>query len=512
MNRIFKLIDRMLDSITMYRVVLYSLAFLVLLSFGLAAIHVLPFGPSALLESLLVITAASFLGNLVISKVLRVPVNNESQWITAFILFLILAPPTNLHDLWVPIFVSFVAMLSKYVLAIGKKHIFNPVAISLVILSLFGQGNATWWVGSLAMLPAVATVGILILRKIKRFELFFTFLITSLVSISFFGTIHGMSEMTVMSQVFVSWPILFFAIFMLTEPLTTPPTKILQMLYGAFVGILFGSQFSFVFFGFLFYSSPELALVIGNIFSYLVSPKQKLLLVLKEKKEIADNTFEFIFSSTKKLLFAPGQYLEWTLPHKSEDIRGARRYFTIASSPTESDIRLGIKYFPEQSSSFKKALQNLSLGDKIVASQLAGEFTLPKDISKKLVFIAGGIGITPFRSMIKYLIDSKEKRDVVLFYSNKIKSEIAYGNIFDEATRFGIKTVNTLTDNAVDVLWQGKRGFVTAEMIVAEVPDFKERLFYVSGPHGMVAAFEDALLKIGVPSNQIKVDYFPGFA
>jgi ferredoxin-NADP reductase len=115
--------------------------------------------------------------------------------------------------------------------------------------------------------------------------------------------------------------------------------------------------------------------------------------------------------------------------------------------------------------------------------------------------------------MIKYLIDKKEKRDIVLFYSNKTQDEIAYKEIFDQAFReFGLKTIYTLSDESrIPEGWTGDKGFLTAEKVKNFVPDFKNRIFYLSGPHGMVAAFEKTLSQIGVPKLQIKTDYFPGF-
>jgi ferredoxin-NADP reductase len=279
------------------------------------------------------------------------------------------------------------------------------------------------------------------------------------------------------------------------------------------VGFFFSVHFNVTVFGMMSASTPELALVMGNVFSYIVSPKRKLILALKERKEVARNTFELLFTPKNKFNFLPGQFLEWTFPHKGMDTRGARRYFTIASSPTEETIDIGIRYTPEASSSFKRALNGQNIDQRIIASQLAGEFVMPKDKNQKLVFIAGGIGITPFRSMIKYLLDTNEKRDIVLFYSNKTEQEIAYRDIFDQAVRdIGIKVLYVLTDLATPQGWTGKRGFVNAEMIKAEVSDYTERMFYISGPHGMVTAFEHTLADLGVPGGNIKVDFFPGFA
>ena len=103
------------------------------------------------------------------------------------------------------------------------------------------------------------------------------------------------------------------------------------------------------------YSTPELALVIGNIYSYMVSPKQKVVLKLKRKSKIASNIADFVFKPSQRLVFEPGQYMEFTLAHPKPDSRGNRRYFTLASSPTEESLHLGVRFYAD-SSSFKKSL------------------------------------------------------------------------------------------------------------------------------------------------------------
>lgn len=156
---------------------------------------------------------------------------------------------------------------------------------------------------------------------------------------------------------------------------------------------------------------------------------------------------------------------------------------------------------------------NMRPGQKIVASQLAGDFTLPGDLKEKLVFIAGGIGITPFRSMVKYLIDKNEKRDIIIFYSNRTMDDIAYKEVFDEAqNRLGIKTVYVLTNKNTNPSWGGEIGHVDGKMIAHQAPDYLHRIFYLSGSHAMVAAFEKTLKDLGVSRGRIKIDFFPGFA
>jgi ferredoxin-NADP reductase len=321
--------------------------------------------------------------------------------------------------------------------------------------------------------------------------------------------IKGADLIPVFSNVFFHSSIFFLAFVMLTEPLTTPPTHVLQVLYGVMVGILYIPQLHI---GNL-YTTPEIALVLGNVFSYIVSPKTKIIAYVAQRLKLTPDTFDFIFGLDKKLSFIPGQYMEWTLQHPNSDSRGNRRYFTIASSPTENNVRLGIKFY-QPASSFKKALLSMTPQSlPIVGTQIAGDFTLPQNPSKKLVFLAGGIGITPFRSMLKYLIDTNQARDIVLLYSNKNISEIVYQDVLTQAQmQLKIKVLYTLTDtSALPAQWQGKVGRVNPEMIQQEIPDYRERIFYLSGPHAMVKGFESVLHSMGVSKSQIKTDFFPGF-
>lgn len=501
------IIDNVLDGITMYRLVLYELLLLLAIAILFAFFGMIAYPPLAILESALFLVGVAYSTNKVFASVYKAPTNVESVYITALILALIAKPMHSYHDLpflgWLAVW----SMASKYIFAYGKKHLFNPVAIAGVIVSLFLGQSFNWWVGTGWMAPSVLALGLLTVRKIQREDFVYSFFFAAVVTIGTFVMLRGGNIVSTMQTTFLNSSLLFFGFIMLTEPLTTPPTKKLQVVYGLFTGFLFAPQ---VHFG-SFFLTPELALVVGNIFSYVVSPKQKLLLSLKEKIQVGLDQIDFIFISPQKFSFTSGQYMEWTLQHKHTDSRGNRRYFTIASSPTENEIHLGVKFYPN-SSSYKKALVSFSPDDMIVAAQLSGDFTLPKDPRKKLVFLAGGIGITPFRSMAKFLIDTKANRDIILFYSNKVKSEIMYADVFEKATVQGIKTVYTLTDTSqVPSDWKGYTGRIMPEIIRKEVPDFMERTFYLSGPHGMVVGFDQTLKQMGIRSSHIKKDFFPGF-
>ena len=286
-----------------------------------------------------------------------------------------------------------------------------------------------------------------------------------------------------------------------------PPTQKLRDIYAIIVGILFVPQMHVG----PIYATPELALVLGNLYSYIVSPKHKVMLKLRRKSKIAANIVDFVFKPSHQLAFEPGQYMEFTLAHPRSDSRGNRRYFTLASSPTEENLRLGVRFYPE-GSSYKRALYWLDNRTTMLAGQVAGDFTLPRNHDQKLVFIAGGIGITPFRSMLKYLIDMKEPRDIVLFYGNKTVDEIAYTDVLTQAQKLpGIRVFYTLTETeAIPRNWRGLTGRINASMIRKLVPDYQDRTFYISGPPDMVRATERMLKNMQVNSNQIKKDFFPG--
>ncbi len=500
-------IDNLVNGITMYRLVLYYLIGLWIAAAVFSLMGLLPFGFVDLAVGTSIVLLVCAVTNAVFAYVFEVPANVESLYITALILVMIITPqPMQKAGLSFLFWASVWAMASKFIFAIGKKHLFNPAAFAVVLMSLTINQYASWWIGTLVMLPFVVVGGILITRKIQRFDLVLSFFAMGIVA-SVLTSLKA-DPLVILWKTVVDSPLLFLGFVMLTEPLTTPPTRRLRLAYGSLVGILSQPAVHLA----SFYFTPEIALLAGNIFSYLVSPKEKYMLKLQERFQFGKDIFHFVFAPNKPAKFKPGQYLEWTLGHKDPDNRGNRRYFTIASSPTEQGVQLGVKFYPN-SSTYKKALLDMKKGDILTASQLAGEFTLPEDKQKKLVFIAGGIGVTPFRSIMKYLVDTEDKRSIVLFYCNKISSEIAYKDVFDQAEKqLGTKTVYVLTDKtAVPKDWNGQQGYITPEMIAKEVPDYMERMFYISGPHAMVVAYENVLKEMSVSRDHIKIDFFPGF-
>lgn len=506
---LLKPIDALVDNLTMYRLVLYYLIGLLLAAAGLGIAGDLRFSPVAIVGSSLILAAACWSINKVLAFIFQAPTNTESSLITALILALIITPDLSKLGVTFLLAAAGLAMASKYVLAIDRKHIFNPAAIAVFLTALGPGQTASWWVSSSVLLPFVLIGGLLLARKLREMLLlsgFFVF--TAVVSVLWALPSGGQLGATLQHTILDS-PMFFLGFVMLTEPLTAPSATRWKIIYGSIVGVLLPPQAHI----FSYYTSPEMALLAGNIFSYLASPKTKLFPILKQKIRVAANTVDFVFAPDQPLKYKPGQYIEMTLPHTHTDSRGDRRYFTLASSPTEPDIHIGVKFY-EPGSSFKQAMMAMDQDSQSVIARVSGEFTLPKDTNRKLAFIAGGIGVTPFRSMTKYLIDTNEKRDVVLLYGARRWQDIAYAPIFEEARQhLGMRIIYALSDQPqterVPHPYQPTR--ITEDLIRREVPDYQERVFFISGTHPMVVDATHVLRSLDIPSRQIKTDFFPGY-
>ncbi len=500
-------IDDLLNKVTMYRLVLYVLSALLIVAALFGFVGILPTNPGDLAFSTAILIGASWVTNTLFAKIFHAATNVESVYITALILALIMAPiaPTSYLGVAALVIAAAWAMASKYLFAINKKHLFNPAAFGVVFSAFVLGVPATWWVGgTVALLPFVAIGGFLIVRKIRRFDLVIAFGVVALVTAVLTG---GASAGTSILQTLLHSPIFFFAGVMLIEPLTIPSDRRHRIIYGALVGFLFAPN---IHIGSL-YTTPELALLIGNLYAYLASPKGRFMLELVGRSHLSDNTYEFHFASDGPVPFMPGQYIEWTLPHDNPDNRGNRRYFTISSAPNDPVVSLGVKFY-NPASTFKRALAQMQPHDTLSVSHIAGDFTLPRNKKRKLVFIAGGIGVTPFASMVRHMLVQKDARTAVLFYANRTKNDIAYKEVFDQAAReLGLKTIYALSNEPAPPHGM-YRGVIDADLIRREVPDFAERTFYLSGPHGMVDSFKHALREMGVPRHRIKIDYFPGYA
>jgi ferredoxin-NADP reductase len=347
-------------------------------------------------------------------------------------------------------------------------------------------------------------LGFAILQKTRRGPLSGTFLglATILVIIVLMAEGETLGGSLVL---WLSWPIMFFASFMLTEPLTLPGKKWQQILEAAVVAILFAIPINIGDFS----TSPAFALIVGNLIAFGFARRQKVTLTFNEQKQLTPTTYEFIFTPHTSRQYVAGQYIEIRVPHKHDDFRGSRRSFSITSAPGDETLRLGVKFY-DPSSSFKKALRELKKGSVIESTGISGDFTLPKDTLTPLLYVAGGIGITPFISHLQTLKRRKEARDIVLFYSISSIDELAYKDILEAA---GIKVFIitktaqglTLPKNWVHI----NEPFITKDILATYVSDVAARSAYISGPPLMIDGVKKQLKRLHVA--HIKTDYFIGY-
>ncbi len=502
-------IDKLLNRITMYRLLLYVLLGYLFVGMVLAFMGKLGFSGWSVIYSAVILIYGSWLVNRIFAWAYNAPAHSMSAYITGLILALIITPIRTSADLPFYVWAPVLAITSKYILSLHKQHIFNPAAFAVALTSMTISHSASWWVGNVWMLPFVAIGGYLIVRKIRRWDVVLPFLFGAAAMVTVLTIVRHGSLMTTWRLFILHAPIFFFATIMLIEPSTMPPTKKLRVSYGLLIGLLFAPQ---IHIGTL-YSTPELTLLAGNFVFFILARRVRYTLRLVKKVQLSPTIYDFVFASDAPVRFRPGQYLEWMMPHRKSDQRGLRRYFTIASSPTEKEVHLGVKFY-QSPSSYKSSLLQLRPGQSIVAGQLDGDFTLPADINKPLVFIAGGIGVTPFRSMIKFLLDRQQSRTITMFYAVQSTADIVYSDIFEQAgAELGLRTVYVLGDTKkVPPDWHGETGYITADMIQRQVPDYPARTFYISGPQMMVESYKKVLHSLGLPNAQIKTDYFPGFA
>ncbi|MEX0877722.1 MAG: hypothetical protein WDZ40_02540 [Candidatus Spechtbacterales bacterium] len=492
-------VSKYLSKISMYMGMLFFLCGLLGVAVVFSVLDFVSYNTSNIVLQTIFFILACGVFNFGVARLLKVKINPESAVITGLILSAIMGPLTLSGDWEVLLFVSLAAVVSKYIFVVNKLHIFNPAAFGAVASALVMGYPASWWIGTSSMVPFLLAGGLVVILKTRFLNLVAGFFGTYAFLLALYFVL--VQKMPFLDSLFqagnfaFSAPLLFFAFVMLVEPLTAPETKNKRLYYGVFVAsVLFALQ-NFV--PQIPYSL-ELSLLAGNLFTLALKRNMRQTFTLSRKEVATPNIENFWFKREKHFNFMPGQYLEYTLEHKRPGGRGSRRFFTIASSPTEEDVLLTTK-FSIPGSSFKRKLRSMKKGDRMVAAKISGDFVPPADTAEKLVFIAGGIGVTPFRSMVKYFIDKNESRDVILLYAVNKKEDAVFRDIFEEAKkRFGMKSVY-ITER------------IDADIIKKEVPDFEERTFYISGPEPMVKSIERVLTKIKMPLKRIKRDYFPGY-
>jgi len=480
----------------MYWVVLLSLLLLFASAFGLSVAGVLQFGLADMAVCLVLFMGVSYGANYLFAYLFSVRAHHLSALITGGILFFIFTPVLTVANLILYGLVAVTAIASKYVLGWRGRHIFNPAAIAAVIVALAGLQFASWWVAVVPLAIPVLLLAVIVLYKTQRLQFGVLFLTVYYMVIGAIAMFSGHSPLDVIAASATAWVPLFFVGFMLSEPQAQPGRRVQYLAYAAFVGVLASLV------------APEIALVLGNVFGFLVAHRSAIVLKLVSRQAFPGGQEEFTFAPQRPLHYQAGQYLEVTLPHARADLRGTRRMFTISSAPEEKTIKITTRY-AEKSSSFKTALQRLKIGQTITATDVRGDFLLLADTSQKLLFIAGGIGVTPFRSHVQSLRERGEKRDTVLLYAVRHADEVLFEDIlFAKAS--GVRVVVVASD-AIPV--KGREYIsapsITGDVLTQAVPDIAQRHVYISGSPAMVAAV--AKLAHAQGAARVQTDDFTGY-
>jgi ferredoxin-NADP reductase len=229
--------------------------------------------------------------------------------------------------------------------------------------------------------------------------------------------------------------------------------------------------------------------------------------ILDHVEDTAASIKTFWFRSEEQVSYVAGQFTELYLPHRHADERGEKHWFTLSSSPTEPLLAITTKFTSDRSSTFKRLLRSTTPGTALYLADPMGDFVLPKDKTIPLVFAASGIGITPVRSIVKYLSDIHELRDIRLLYAARREDELAFTEIFDTYPLTFTPIVGHPT-----ATWPGQIGRIDARQILEAANSSNRSLIYLSGPESMVEELNNTLQESGVAKHRIITDFFHGYS
>jgi len=220
----------------------------------------------------------------------------------------------------------------------------------------------------------------------------------------------------------------------------------------------------------------------------------------------------FNVEKPKEFKFMAGQFCFLVVPDIGfHDERGLRRAFSIASSPAEKDLLFVMK---TSDSALKRTMSEISPGTLITVESPVGNLTLPQETSTPLVFLAGGVGIAPFRSLIRYAVDTDTGYAITLFYSSQIPEETPFleelQHIPEKYPRVAV-TVTMTRVGEVQANWSGPTSRINPEMIKDGCRSWESAIYYIVGPPPMANGMKQMLQGMNIPPARIKMELFTGY-
>lgn len=233
---------------------------------------------------------------------------------------------------------------------------------------------------------------------------------------------------------------------------------------------------------------------------------------LKRRSEVASGTMAFHFEKPEGFTFQPGQCGDFTLPNPPQnDAEGNKRSFSIAAAPYEDDLVIATRM---RDTAFKRSLKLIDLGTEFELEAPWGELTLHDDALIPAVFLTGGIGITPVRSIVLQAAHDKLAHPLFAFYSNRTPNDAAFLDELAAAqdSNPNFTLIATMTEvEGSQTKWSGETGYITEAMLRKHLPDLKRPIYYLSGPPEMVAAMQKLLKNAGVEEANIRAEEFSGY-
>jgi ferredoxin-NADP reductase len=233
---------------------------------------------------------------------------------------------------------------------------------------------------------------------------------------------------------------------------------------------------------------------------------------LKQREQIAEGTMAFYFEKPSGFVFKAGQYAKLTLIDPPEsDAEGNVRSFSLASSPLDGHLLFATRM---RDTAFKRVLRNKQLDTEVQVDGPMGSFTLHNDEARPAVFLTGGIGITPFFSMIRFATAEKLRQKLYLFYSNGRPEDAAFMKDLEvlETQNPNFRFVPTMTQmDKSHETWKGETGSITRELLVKHLPHLDGPIYYAAGPPAMVKSMREMLRAAGVDQHNIRSEGFAGY-
>ena len=231
---------------------------------------------------------------------------------------------------------------------------------------------------------------------------------------------------------------------------------------------------------------------------------------LKERKRVADGTELFIFAKPADFTFEAGQYVAMLLPQTvAPDARHGVRSLSIASAPFENDLYFAMR---QSESGFKQSMFALKLGDTVVITKATGHFTLSYTADDlPIVFLVGGIGVTPVRSILKQAEHDGSVRQFFVFYSNRYQKDAAFHEELRENTLSHLTYVDTLSQETTACsLKNEERGYICESMLEKYLANMGDVWYYLVGAPSFIEAMEQMLTRMNVPKERQVCDPFTG--